>query len=127
MSIGDFRSLVQGGVAPATSPPSMGTTYKGKVVTPPASNDDSMVVVVPDFSMAFPYEVLSNHWEKASNFPVANAGCLVLFDEVGDAWVPLWDGMIPGGAGGDGGSGNIDGGFPDSVYGGIPLIDGGGI
>jgi hypothetical protein len=127
MSVGDFRTLVSGGVTPAATPPSTGTAYKGQIARAPLSDTDTMVITVPDFSMAFPYEVLSDHWMSASNLPAVNAECLALFDERGDAWVPQWDGMIPGGGGGDGGGGNIDGGFPDSVYGGTPLIDAGGI
>lgn len=40
----------------------------------------------------------------------------------------LWLVGVGGGDGSGGGNGgNIDGGFPDSVYGGVPLIDGNGV
>jgi hypothetical protein len=122
MSIGTFTSLVQGG--PSPTPASSESVARGQVAIAPASNDDSLSVVMPGFSLAYSYEVPADQWTSASNLPAAGAGCVIVFDEQGDAWVPIWEGMIPGG--GDSG-GNVDGGFPDSVYGGTQLIDGNGI
>lgn len=123
MGIGDLTTLVGPG-APASGP-SQGTTVRGVVAIAPAADTDKLVVTVPDFSMSFGYDVPPAQWTHASNLPGVGAGCLVAFDERGDAWVPLWSGMVPGG--GDSGGSNIDGGFPASIYGGIALIDGGGI
>lgn len=53
--------------------------------------------------MAFPYTVPAAQWQHAANLPAANADCLVVFDDKGDAWVPEWEGMqtatTSGGAG----------------------------
>ena len=64
----------------------------------PSSDFDSLIVVIPDFSLAFPHEVPASQWAHGSGLPALNAACLVLFDERGDAWVPLWDGLAANGA-----------------------------
>ena len=119
MSVGDFRTMVAGG----PGDPQAGQAYKGRIARTPVNDADSLIVVLPDFSMAFPRTVPAAQWEHAANLPALNADCLVVLDENNDAWVPLWDGMTAGGGGG----GNVDGGFPDSVYGGTPTIDGGAV
>ena len=95
MSVGDFRTVVAGGPGDTTP----GQCYRGRIARTPASDADSLIVVLPDFSMAFPRTVPSAQWEHASNLPVLNASCLVVLDENDDAWVPLWEGMIAGAAG----------------------------
>jgi microcystin-dependent protein len=97
MSIGSFTSLVKGGTAPAQH--SDRATMRGQIVRAPTAATDSLFVVVPGLSLAFPYEVPTGQWETAQNLPAAGASCLVVLDDKGDAWVPLWDGMIPGGGG----------------------------
>ena len=95
MSIGTFSSLTQGGPSPEQS--SDQRTALATIARAPSSSSESLFVVVPGFSLAFPYEVISSRWEHASNLPAAGTSCLVVFDDNGDAWVPLWEGMVPGG------------------------------
>jgi microcystin-dependent protein len=95
MSIGKFTSAVQGGPGPPQSTDQR--TVRGRIARAPADNTAALVVVVPSFSQALPYTVPAAQWEHASNLPATNADCLVVFDEHGDAWVPLWAGMVPGG------------------------------
>jgi hypothetical protein len=45
----------------------------------------------------------------------------------GSLWIETDEFLTPGSGGDGGGGGDIDGGAPDSVYGGTPLIDGGGV
>lgn len=124
MSIGTFSTVTKGGASPQQS--SDQRTVRGSIARAPASDDESLFIVVPGFSLALPYEVIAPRWEHASNLPAVGANCLIVFDDDGDAWCPLWEGMIPGG-GASGGGGNVDGGFPASVYGGVPIIDGGAV
>ena len=99
MSIGTFSSLGKGGTSPQQA--SDQRTVRGSIARAPSSGDESLFVVVPGFSLALPYEVISARWEHASNLPAAGASCLIVFDDDGDAWCPLWEGMIPGGASSD--------------------------
>lgn len=96
MSIGDFTTLVGPG-APERGP-TESASFRGRIAVAPASNADPMLVTIPDFSMTFGYDVPADQWEHASNLPTADGECLIVFDERGDAWVPLWEGMQPGGA-----------------------------
>ena len=121
MSIGSFTSTVQGGPGPQSTD----DVARGQIARAPVSDADTLYVVTPDLSLALAYEVPSAQWAHASNLPAVGTECVLVFDEQGDAWVPIWAGMIPGGSGD--GSGNIDGGEPDSIYGGLPRIDGNGI
>ena len=98
MGVGDFRTMVAGG--PST--PTPGQAFRGKVARAPASDTDNLIVVLPDFSLAFPRTVPAGQWEHAANLPALGAGCLVVLDENDDAWVPLWEGMQPGGGGTEG-------------------------
>ncbi len=95
MSISDFRPLVSGG--PTSQGPLQGTNARGRIAYVPKDDADRLVVTLPDFSLAMPFEVPATQWEHASNLPAEGAACLVVFDERGDAWVPVWEGMIAGG------------------------------
>jgi hypothetical protein len=94
MSIGSFTSMVKGGSAP--TPISDERIVHGTIARTPASDSESLFVVIPAFSLALPYEVVADHWDHAANLPDAGTSCLVTFDERGDAWVPLWEGMVAG-------------------------------
>jgi hypothetical protein len=92
MSIGAFTTLVKGGAAPQQA--SDQRTARGTIVRAPASASDALYIVTPGFSMAFPYEVAPGHWLAGATLPSVGTECLVIFDEHGDAWVPLWDGAL---------------------------------
>jgi hypothetical protein len=50
-----------------------------------------MAVVLPDYGPAYPFDVAAGHWmPRGALLPTANAQCLVVFDDEGDAWVPAW-------------------------------------
>jgi len=104
-----------------TSAPAM--VNRATIARAPADYTDGMDVSLQGLGQAFPFEIPAGHWDKRGALPALGALCLVIFDDRGDVWVPLVY-STDAAAGGSGG-GNVDGGFPDSVYGGTPLVDGG--
>jgi hypothetical protein len=98
MGTSDLTSLSRGGGSGGPNP-AVGQNARGRIERAPASDSDSLVVVVPDFSSMFGYEVPPSQWEHAPNLPARGAQCLTVFDDKGDVWVPLWDGMEVGGIG----------------------------
>lgn len=63
----------------------------GRVSRPPTTLSDTMAVVLPDYGPAYPFDVAAGHWmPRGALLPTANAQCLVVFDDEGDAWVPAW-------------------------------------
>lgn len=68
---------------------------KGIVVEAPASNDDALSVVVAGFTSDFDYLVPPGNWARAAILPAAGAACLIVFDDNGDAWVPVIHGTGP--------------------------------
>jgi hypothetical protein len=93
-------------------------TARGKVAVTPAG--EHLRVLLPAFSTQQYFEVPETQWASAAGVPQPGDDCLVVFDDEGDAWA------IVGGSG-SAGEGNIDGGDPDAVFGGMDLIDGGGV
>lgn len=80
---------------------------------------DGAYVVLPRYSPTLQWGPLMPHSLKVS---VGDRVAVGLSD-AGQAWAV---GAVGGSGGGEGG-GNIDGGFPDSEYGGTPLVDGNGV
>lgn len=105
MPITDLTSLSRGGGSggPSTA---AATSARGVVARTPGSDAESLIVTVSEFSIALAYEVPTGQWGHASNLPAAGASCLVVFDELGDVWVPLWAGMEPSGGVVDTGGGD---------------------
>jgi len=91
MSISDLRPMTAGGGG--DPPPSQ--SYLGRVARTPTSDQDNLIVVIPDFSQMFPKTVPPGQWIHGSSLPPINAQCLVVLDENDDAWVPLWSGYAP--------------------------------
>jgi hypothetical protein len=56
-----------------------------------------------------------------NNVPAGTVACVAIGQQ-GTLYV-----VYPAGSGDSASSGNVDGGKPDSVYGGLPVIDGGGV
>ena len=119
MSATDLSSLV-GGVPSAGQP----AVSRGRVSVSPANETSTMTVIVGAYS-GHEYVIPSGNWSpRGGTMPPVDAACVVGFDDRGDPWVLQWEGT---GSYGGGGGGNVDGGEPDSVYGGTPLIDGNGV
>ncbi|HMC96112.1 MAG TPA: hypothetical protein VKG92_00520 [Flavobacteriales bacterium] len=63
----------------------------GLVSKAPAGGLTGMTVIVPSFSSEHAYEVLPGRWPpRGLLLPQQNDQCLVILDEHGDAWVPVW-------------------------------------
>lgn len=85
MSIGPLVNATR--PAPAERP----SVARGRVVKAPASASDSMSVVLINYSNALEYEVVAGNWEpRGASLPKIGDACPVLFDDDGDAWVPVW-------------------------------------
>jgi hypothetical protein len=65
----------------------------GQVTRAPADEADTMEVVTPDYSSDHPYVVPGSNWAPRHDgaLPVADAGCVVLIDNRGDAWVSVFE------------------------------------
>src|SRR6516225_7972671 len=89
MSVSDFRAMVRGG--PGDVQPS--SVARGRVARAPTSVDDDLIVVLPDFSMAFPRTIPAGQWQaRGMNLPVVNTECVIALDERDDAWLVGWIG-----------------------------------
>jgi len=108
MSILDLSSLHRGGGAgqPADATQQRALTARGIVARAPASESDSMHVVIKGVSLDQGFEVVAGNWTpRGSALPAKGAECLIVFDDEGDACVPVYSGstaLVPSGpAGGD--------------------------
>jgi hypothetical protein len=59
-----------------------------RVVDAPATSGDSMTVRA--VNSGHDYDVPAGQWTVSTALPVAGAFCLVLIDDDGDAWVPIY-------------------------------------
>jgi hypothetical protein len=84
-----------------------------------ALRGDDIYVVLPRYSNTLQWGPVLPSDLKAT---VGDRLAVALSDS-GQAWAV----GATGGSGGGEGGGNVDGGFPDSVYGGTPLVDGNGV
>lgn len=70
------------------SRPSVG---RARVTRAPGAPDDSLEVVLINYSAAYKYDVPAGNWmPRGDDLPTVNAACIVTFDDDGDAWVPAW-------------------------------------
>jgi hypothetical protein len=60
------------------------------VTKAPASITASMEVVLTNYSAGHPFEVPGGQWMGRTTLPSVGNRCLVIFDDAGDAWVPVW-------------------------------------
>lgn len=74
-------------VADPDRPPS--GVHRGEVVRTPSEETDRLSVVVAGYSASHPHQAA---WEprNGDEFPSPKDECVVLIDDGGDAWVPLW-------------------------------------
>jgi hypothetical protein len=67
---------------------------RGQIKRAPATNTDSMTVIVPAYSTDHDYEVPATQWlPRAALPPTAGAWCVVMIDSEGDTWVPVIEGV----------------------------------
>jgi microcystin-dependent protein len=93
----DLSTLVGG-------PPSPGAplqVFRGRVAFTPVNDRDILRVTVPALTDLEGYEVAPGHWNaRGTSLPQAGTGCVVLFDEARDVYVPVFEGPNTyGGAG----------------------------
>jgi hypothetical protein len=70
---------------------SLPTVCVGRVEKPPATADDPMTVVLINYSARFDYEVPASNWmPRPDRLPARGDRCTVLFDDDGDASVPVY-------------------------------------
>jgi hypothetical protein len=94
---------------------------RGKVVPPaPTAAENPLWVSLDGWPDSHPYQIPTGQWAFGGP-PDSGAACVVLFDHLGDAWVPLWLGEKIAGAGGTTLQ-VIDGGTPSST---VDAVDGG--
>lgn len=88
----DRTSLVRGG-----GPGRPGTTQQRPVtaqvivaIAPGAVNAE-MTVVARGQSLDHGYIVPAGHWQpRGAELPKQGDACLLVFDDLGDVWVPIW-------------------------------------
>lgn len=67
---------------------------RGKIVAPPADDSSPLQVTLIGYSSDLPYEIPATQWMSIpGDLPAKDDTCLVVFDNHGDAWVPVWDGL----------------------------------
>jgi len=96
MTILDLSSLHRGGGAgqPADATQQRALTARGIIARPPTSETDSMHVVIKGMSLDDGYEVVAGNWQPRGNaLPAKDDECLIVFDDEGDACVPVWSGV----------------------------------
>lgn len=84
----DLSSMV-GGATSIERP----LTLRGRVVGAPLYHDDVMKVVAINYTSEFSFDLPGTNWvNRGSALPQADDVCLIVFDDDGDAWVPIWQG-----------------------------------
>lgn len=93
MRITDLTPLARGGGAGAPSNQTRPLTARGEVAVAPRSEGDVMQVTVRTVTRQFGVEIPAGNWEpRGAALPTVGAECLVVFDDLGDAFVPVWAG-----------------------------------
>ena len=91
----DLTPLARGGGAgvPANTSQQRPLTERGTVAVAPTSESDRMVVVTTSSSKDYGVVIPAGNWSpRGTSLPALGAECLVVFDDVGDAFVPTWAG-----------------------------------
>lgn len=66
----------------------------GVVAVAPASESSSLFVVLPGYSTQASYEVPAGNWSpRGLALPAVGNPCVLIFDENGEGWVPIWHGF----------------------------------
>jgi hypothetical protein len=61
------------------------TIVRGEVVASPPGDTD-LWVIVPSYSQTRHYEIPDAQWISAGGVPAVGDECVLLFDDLGDAW-----------------------------------------
>jgi hypothetical protein len=96
----------------------LGQIYRAVVKRAPSSINGSMDVVIPDIHPDLVFPNVRAQVSNDTGSPANGSDVLLLFDNNNQPWAISW---WPSGAG------NIDGGYPSSVYTPLSPIDGGGV
>lgn len=89
----DRTSLVRGaGSGRPGTQQTRALTARGTVAIAPTGPTDGMVVLVKGVDRSQGVTVPPGHWEPRRDveLPVQGNDCLVVYDDPGDAWVPVW-------------------------------------
>jgi hypothetical protein len=74
---------------------SRSVVLRARVTRAPATPADALSVVALNYSSGHDYEVPAGQWwPYGTDVPVVGSTCVLLLDDDGDAWVPIWS---PGG------------------------------
>lgn len=64
---------------------------RARVTRAPATASDKIRVAVVNYSNTSDYEVPAVQWAKVpGDLPRVGDSCVVMFDDEGDVWVPVW-------------------------------------
>lgn len=82
-------SLIGG---PATHHQERPLCCRGTVIRAPATRFETVRVILPDYSTEVAYDVPGTNWTPwGTALPGLGNLCLVVFDSLGDAWIPSWE------------------------------------
>lgn len=76
------------------SRPGRPVAARGRVSKAPVGIDQPLEVTLINLSGSIPYEVPGTNWNaRGSTIPAKGDVCIVVFDDDGDAWMPVWEGV----------------------------------
>lgn len=76
------------------SPSGRASTLRGRVIQTPASDTDTLHVIAQSYSGDFDYEVPPGQWvPRGTETPTEGSLCLIVIDDLGDVYVPVYEGQ----------------------------------